>query len=101
VFQPHDAHIPYHLQFMCDYNLVGMGIIAGTRFPFVPIIFAPHTCSLLFPPIASRAMFRAPLPLQQPQRDLAGSASSSGAAAVVWDCSSVPTAARAPTSTPR
>jgi hypothetical protein len=29
VFQPHDAHIPHHLQFMCDYNLVGMGIITG------------------------------------------------------------------------
>jgi DNA polymerase zeta len=33
VFQPHDAHIPHHLQFMCDYNLAGMGIITGESHP--------------------------------------------------------------------
>lgn len=27
IFQPHEAHIPYHLQFMIDYNLHGMNFI--------------------------------------------------------------------------
>ncbi|XP_001949189.2 DNA polymerase zeta catalytic subunit [Acyrthosiphon pisum] len=27
IFQPHEAHIPYHLQFMIDYNLHGMNYI--------------------------------------------------------------------------
>jgi DNA polymerase zeta len=26
-FQPFDAHIPYHLQFMIDYNLYGMNLV--------------------------------------------------------------------------
>ncbi len=36
MFQPHDAHIPHHLQFMCDFNLVGMGIITGAQAPQTP-----------------------------------------------------------------
>lgn len=39
-FQPHEAHIPYLLQFFADYNLAGMGVMrlshAAFRFP-VPV----------------------------------------------------------------
>ncbi|XP_017786334.1 PREDICTED: DNA polymerase zeta catalytic subunit [Nicrophorus vespilloides] len=33
-FQPHEAHIPYHQQFMIDYNLHGMNMIKLAKFKF-------------------------------------------------------------------
>jgi DNA polymerase zeta len=27
IYQPHEAHVPYILQFMIDYNLYGMNLI--------------------------------------------------------------------------
>jgi hypothetical protein len=73
VFQPHDAHIPHHLQFMCDYNLVGMGIITGLTAspPFLTFLltFFPAnsiTCHVPSTP-ARRALPANPrrLPLQR------------------------------------
>jgi hypothetical protein len=99
VFQPHDAHIPHHLQFMCDYNLVGMGIITGCYSTAIACL--QHSSKATPLPTVSRAMFRAPLPDALSQRTPEASLSSSGPPAVVWDAGSVPAEARAPSSLQR
>ncbi len=96
VFQPHDAHIPHHLQFMCDYNLAGMGILTGALHPFLPFLQTyTHT---LPAPTASRVMFRSPLPDAHSQHTPTASPSSPGLAHIAWHAGSVPVDACLPSS---